>query len=260
MSALDDVGRQLLAYLVSQMSRIDPDDPRTYVPYGEAHSVLKLPVLGNTIGMSLRHQGLDSLTTWAMENGKPAISGLIIDSGTWQPGGGFFRAYEKEHDPDQYRWWIDQIRLVKQYDWAKELSMSSASLAKRDPSESPTGNESDPGRPERETIVVDRVIRDTALALKVKRLHGWRCQICSLTILLPDGSKYAEGHHIQPLGSPHSGPDCLGNILCVCPNHHVELDYGVIPLSIENLRRATGHAVDPRFIEYHNSQIHRRTV
>ncbi len=104
-------------------------------------------------------------------------------------------------------------------------------------------------------FTVSRIVRDTALATRVKRLHDYECQICGHTIILPDGSRYAEGHHLQPLGAPHDGPDILGNIICVCPNHHAECDLASIRLVRDQLRRAKGHEVSPKFIDYHN-QIH----
>ncbi len=106
--------------------------------------------------------------------------------------------------------------------------------------------------PERIEVSVNRIIRDTALALEVKDLHNFECQICGHTIVLPDGRRYAEAHHIRPLGSEHCGPDVIGNILCVCPNHHAELDLCVIPLSMTELRQVEGHQVEVRYVEFHN--------
>lgn len=88
-------------------------------------------------------------------------------------------------------------------------------------------------------------------------MHGFRCQICDERIELLDGSFYAEAHHIQPLGSPHNGPDIEGNVLCLCPTHHVMLDYCIIPLSHQSLKTVKGHLIESRFIEYHNA-LHRK--
>jgi predicted restriction endonuclease len=57
--------------------------------------------------------------------------------------------------------------------------------------------------PERVETTAYRILRDTDLARQIKALHEYRCQICGHTIRLPDGSFYAEAHHIQPLGAPH---------------------------------------------------------
>ncbi len=89
---------------------------------------------------------------------------------------------------------------------------------------------------ERVKTTVSRIVRDTKLSSRVKWLHGYVCQICEETLILADGSRHAEGHHIQPLGPPHDGPDVLGNILCLCPNCHVRCDRRAI--AIINLRFA----------------------
>lgn len=109
--------------------------------------------------------------------------------------------------------------------------------------------------PGRVQTVTSRVIRDTALARRVKELHGSRCQICGHTIQLPDGSFYAEAHHIKPLGSPHDGPDTIDNLLCLCPNHHVELDYRLTKLNLSALRIVDGHVISEAHIQYHNDLI-----
>ncbi len=103
-----------------------------------------------------------------------------------------------------------------------------------------------------------RILRDTAVAQRVKQWHRFECQVCGRTLELPGGRRYAEGHHIRPLGSPHNGPDVSANVLCLCPNHHAELDYGVIALSLDMLRSSEHHRIDPRYIEYHNRVIYRR--
>ena len=97
-----------------------------------------------------------------------------------------------------------------------------------------------------------RILRDTELARSVKVLHDHQCQICGHCIELPDGSRYAEAHHIQPLGKPHNGPYVIGNILCVCPNHHAELDYRVTTLMLSALRHTADHPVEQKYVDYHN--------
>jgi predicted HNH restriction endonuclease len=103
---------------------------------------------------------------------------------------------------------------------------------------------------------VYRIIRDTVMARKVKALHGFKCQICKSTITLPDGRKYAEAHHIIPIGSPHNGPDTPSNIIVVCPNHHAMLDFGCIPLDVNNLSGGVGHIISSESVSYHNKVIH----
>ena len=111
---------------------------------------------------------------------------------------------------------------------------------------------SQPGRVRQETY---RILRDTALARKAKELHQYKCQICGQALTLADNTLYAEAHHIRPLGKPHDGPDVPGNILCVCPNDHVLLDYGAIKLDKTLL-----HGIDSAFIDYHNERIYGKTL
>ena len=104
---------------------------------------------------------------------------------------------------------------------------------------------------------ISRMIRDTPLANKIKALHGFQCQICGIALQLSGHRLYAESHHIKPLGAPHNGPDIAGNILCVCPNHHTQLDYGAIKLSKKDLHVVPGHQLRAEYIDYHNTVVFR---
>ena len=81
------------------------------------------------------------------------------------------------------------------------------------------------------SAVVTRRIRDTAVARAVKELYDFRCQICGVGLRGFEGRQYAEGAHVRPLGRPHLGADDLENLLCLCPNHHTQLDIGGILIS-----------------------------
>lgn len=116
-----------------------------------------------------------------------------------------------------------------------------------------------PGRRKSE---VQRVIRSTRIANWVKKIHDYTCQVCGLRIATPTGA-YAEAAHIRPLGSPHDGPDELDNILCLCPNHHVAFDFGMITIASDFTvtDRATGrhtllrtlpnHKLSAEHLSYH---------
>jgi hypothetical protein len=86
------------------------------------------------------------------------------------------------------------------------------------------------------TRVVVRTIRlrNTLLATDIKRRYDNRCQVCRETVRLRDRG-YAEAHHLKPLGSPHFGPDIEGNIIVVCPNHHVMFDRGALRIDRRSL-------------------------
>lgn len=103
---------------------------------------------------------------------------------------------------------------------------------------------------------VYRILRDTALARKIKLLHKNSCQLCGHSVLLADGNTYAEAHHIKPLGQPHNGPDVAENIVVLCPNHHVQLDYGAMKLMPEQIRSIHGHQIGGQYIDYHNVKIY----
>jgi len=112
---------------------------------------------------------------------------------------------------------------------------------------------------ERKSYVESRIIRDTLLSRSVKLIYDFKCQICGKGLIFQNGKKYAESHHIKPLGKPHNGPDILGNIICVCPNHHVLLDYGGMELNIHNLISSPKHKISEEFIVYHNEFIYSGT-
>jgi hypothetical protein len=106
-------------------------------------------------------------------------------------------------------------------------------------------------------VTINRIVRDTALACSIKQLHAYRCQLCGTRIKLRDGGYYAESHHIRPLGKDHQGLDIAENVICVCPNHHAQLDYGAIRLSTSAIRQfGKGHTIGSEYIDYHNSTIY----
>jgi hypothetical protein len=110
---------------------------------------------------------------------------------------------------------------------------------------------SDPSKPERVFQDTYRVLRDTKLARSVKDAAGYQCQVCSEVLILKGGLRYAEAHHLQPLGSPHDGPDVWENIICVCPNHHALLDYAALELDQAGFPDAAH-----KYVEYHNRLVH----
>lgn len=114
--------------------------------------------------------------------------------------------------------------------------------------------------PEKVYALTYRVLRDTPLARKIKVLHADRCQLCGNTVQITPARTYSEAHHIIPLGSPHNGPDIPGNIVVLCPNHHVLCDYGAIQLDYSKLRTVKGHQVSNASIEYHNTKIYGREL
>jgi len=113
----------------------------------------------------------------------------------------------------------------------------------------------EPEAAEKHLVTTYRILRDTALARRIKADNDYTCQICGEQVMLNSDTPYAEAHHVKPLGNPHCGPDQPGNIVCVCPNCHVKLDYGAI-----NINQDTFSNVHPEFIRYHNEVIRRKVA
>lgn len=240
---LDQEGKTLLTLLVSKLDSSIPGQPQTYIGYKQCHDALGLSQIREKWGESLKPQGLSSLADWTVSNGIPGITGLIINLTSNEPGKGYFSLFGR--DENDYSWWTEQIKQAKNFDWSPYIEDDFNLVP------------SDLSVPDREDITTSRIIRDTGLSNRVKKLNKYECQICGLVINMPEGKKYAEAHHIKPLGQPHSGPDCIENMICVCPNHHAMLDYGAIILSFDEINFKQGHSISKEFINYHNENIYK---
>jgi len=118
----------------------------------------------------------------------------------------------------------------------------------------------------RQTAITDRIVRNSALSERIKRVHDFSCQVCGERLESP-GGPYAEAAHIKPLGRPDDGPDIEQNLLCLCPNHHKLLDKGGILIepdlvvkyqgqdqAIGPLKLSARHVVGPEFLEWHRQR------
>ncbi|MFG3696359.1 HNH endonuclease [Micromonospora sp. NPDC047620] len=119
------------------------------------------------------------------------------------------------------------------------------------------------GPAKRRAVLTERIVRSTAVAERVKRLHGHRCQVCKTRLTTRYGF-YSEAAHIRGLGRPHEGPDQDDNVLCLCPNHHVQFDAFAIFIDSDLVVRRTSdgekigklrlhpkHAIGPDHLQYH---------
>ena len=122
--------------------------------------------------------------------------------------------------------------------------------------------------PEKVKVEVTRIIRDTDITKRLKKLYENKCQICGKAIKLADRD-FSEVHHLQPLGGEHHGPDIEENMMVVCPNHHASLDFKSIfvePGSLKifhvdgerlgDLTILDGHKLNEKFIKYHYRLVH----
>jgi putative restriction endonuclease len=116
--------------------------------------------------------------------------------------------------------------------------------------------------PSRREVRGLQIARDASQARAIKALYDDRCQICGTRLRCPAGP-YSEAAHIRPLGAPHNGPDTKGNILCLCPNHHVLFDNGAISIAEDlsligiegNIRVRRGHHIDQRHLAYRRERL-----
>lgn len=107
-----------------------------------------------------------------------------------------------------------------------------------------------------------RIVRDTKVAQDIKDLYEFKCQVCDTAIKTKKGF-YAEGAHIKPLGKPHNGDDCLDNILCLCPNHHVMFDRGSFAIGddyvLMGVEKGRLKVHDKHYVNSANLKYHRET-
>lgn len=245
-------GRRLLEAIVQfiKSHKVDYQKPATYPTYDKMYRsiVPDAPPVVVHVGHNLRKKGLDELNEWTQENVTiPKVTGLIVDGTTRRPGTGFFPSHNKQPKIDD-DWWHEEVRKAVEFDWCPYIGTQVAS--------SPPLIAEDVGAdesPERVTGMVSRVVRDTKLVRQVKALHNQTCQLCGLRLKLSPGRFYSEGHHLRPLGKPHNGPDRISNIICVCPNCHVKLDYRTTRISYDKLKTVPGHTVAKRFVDFHNA-------
>jgi hypothetical protein len=126
--------------------------------------------------------------------------------------------------------------------------------------------------PERTETTVSRIVRNTALAKDLKEQYNYTCQVCGEHRQRTPSNRYAEAHHIKPLGGSDPGPDAEENVLVLCPNHHSDFDYGMIEVDPdtlgithaydegvdgESLYVRDDHDLSDTYLKHHNSKISR---
>ncbi|TFB46981.1 YDG/SRA domain-containing protein [Cryobacterium tagatosivorans] len=155
------------------------------------------------------------------------------------------------------QWWMDEGR-----DGFQIVQFRLERIDEQTPLEPQSLNIPDP---EFADTIVSRRIRDSQLAREVKHLYDFQCQICDITVPTGSGSPYAEGAHVRALGRPHLGRDDLSNILCLCPNHHTQFDFGGMVISDQMVAMET-RTMTPvaaltfrkrHFIDVANARYHR---
>jgi predicted restriction endonuclease len=100
---------------------------------------------------------------------------------------------------------------------------------------------------------VNIINRNKNLVQSLKTLYDNTCQLCGTQLKLANNLFYSEVHHIKSLGEPHNGPDTSANMIVVCPNCHVQLDFKAINIFKDNLNVREPHKVEDTYINYHNN-------
>lgn len=58
----------------------------------------------------------------------------------------------------------------------------------------------------------------------LRKLYDFRCQICGAQFVTPDGRMVIEVHYLRPLKIIGPVGDHPGNMLVLCPNHHLQIE------------------------------------
>ena len=172
----------------------------------------------------------------------------------------------KDFDQPFYEEYFGKYLYFGQFDATDSTSQSAArAVAKRaatlfadvlrdtTPVANDASSEELPGRVKQS---VNRIIRDTEISRQIKRLYGFRCQVCGHRLEIGPDDFYAEAHHLQPLGGEHKGPDVPSNLMCLCPNHHALFDYFAFPIKPAHLKLKK-HKLGRAFVNYHNMHVNK---
>lgn len=91
---------------------------------------------------------------------------------------------------------------------------------------------------------VSRLIERGTVGSRLKRLNGFKCQICEALGTDPigfrkaDGDPYVEAHHALPVSVLEVGSLSATNIMILCANHHRQMHYGIV-----SIERAADHFI-----------------
>lgn len=115
-------------------------------------------------------------------------------------------------------------------------------------------------------VTIQRLVRNSQLANKIKELYENRCQLCGYKLRSANGGYKSEAHHIRPFNKVHRGDDTSKNLIVLCPNCHTQFDelyYAINPDTLEiqslfedddyenaNLDFVEGHELGREYLEY----------
>ncbi len=103
-----------------QTGTVRPNDPRTFLGYKQVHDRLGLIAEADTVGNSLKRQGLQELADWALRERLPAVTGLVIDRDKLHPGDGYYQLHGQP--TTAWAWWFGQVAAAVKFDWSPYLA------------------------------------------------------------------------------------------------------------------------------------------
>lgn len=239
----------------------DRGDVILYTGEGGNDAKTKLQVADQALSSSGNAALLKSITTGLpvrVLRGSRAFSEFSPSSGFRYDG--LFQVVDHWRTREQNGFWIWQFRLEQMADReAAQFAIGQPVLTTR---AKPSGT----ALPPKAIGTVQRTVRSTAVSRWVKELYDHTCQVCDFQLPTRE-TQYSEGAHIRALGSPSNGSDVVENVLCLCPNHHVLLDYGAIYISdnlavydhigdqVADLTTHKRHAIDVANLQAHRARF-----
>lgn len=79
---------------------------------------------------------------------------------------------------------------------------------------------------------VSKQIERGLIGSKLKKINGYRCQLCEalghdpISFVKASGEPYVEAHHVTPVSELQLGSLGAGNIMILCANHHRQMHFG----------------------------------
>ena len=171
-------------------------------------------------------------------------SGPSNDSAFYEAGNIFAKEYKEGSIPSDERLAEDLRRMLKLYGDLVEIDLRAPASADGEDDE-PAGAEDDASYQEdlRRLRVHKRLERNSKLARKGKRLHGYTCALCSFNFLSfygPLGEGYIEAHHLKPLSTLKGQVvemDPKRDFAVLCANCHRMVHRSGKPHDLEGFRK-----------------------
>lgn len=85
---------------------------------------------------------------------------------------------------------------------------------------------------------VSKYIERGPVGALVKKANDFKCQVCDALgrhpfgFRKPGGEFYVEAHHVMPVASQEVGALAASNVMTVCANHHRQIHYGGVSVTI----------------------------